>query len=192
MDGEWGRLARALDDPPEAFDGPPPIEAAVAVVLRGPARDPEALFIERARRAEDPWSGHVAFPGGRRAADDATPSATASRETREEIGVDLAAAARPLGALPVRSPRNRPSLPVVPLVYVARGPWTPVPGPEVRDAFWMALRALPPLRAVRDIVTHVGTYRMPCFVLGERLLWGFTYRVLEDLFPRVGVPWSED
>lgn len=52
--------------------------------------DPEILFIKRAGRVGDRWSGHVAFPGGRRDPPDVDDRATAIRETREEVGLDLA------------------------------------------------------------------------------------------------------
>src|SRR3989442_10873051 len=71
----------------------------------------EALFIRRAQRADDPWSGQVALPGGRRDAGDADLFATAVRETREETGIDLAGAER-LGRLDDLYPRT-PTLPPV-------------------------------------------------------------------------------
>ena len=51
--------------------------------------DPEVLFIKRASRRGDRWSGHIALPGGRRDPEDADDLAAAVRETREEIGLDL-------------------------------------------------------------------------------------------------------
>ncbi|MGB5283894.1 MAG: NUDIX domain-containing protein, partial [Polyangiales bacterium] len=63
--------------------------AAVAMLLREGASGPEVFFIRRAEHPRDPWSGHMAFPGGRRDAGDATLLDTAMRETREEVGVDL-------------------------------------------------------------------------------------------------------
>jgi 8-oxo-dGTP pyrophosphatase MutT (NUDIX family) len=74
--------------------------AAVALILdsAAPTGDPEIVFIERARVLSDPWSGHIAFPGGRCEPDDQLPQDTAVRETEEEIGIDLSAA-RLLGRL---------------------------------------------------------------------------------------------
>ena len=65
--------------------------AAVALILDSAAStdDPEIIFIERARVPNDPWSGHIAFPGGRREPGDQLSLDTAVRETEEEIGVDL-------------------------------------------------------------------------------------------------------
>src|SRR5207249_11060459 len=89
------------------------IPAAVAVVLHDGNDGIEALFIHRAVRAGDTWSGQIAFPGGRREPTDADLRATAIRETREEIGVDLSNAER-LGVLDDLYPRT----PVLPPVVV--------------------------------------------------------------------------
>ncbi|KAF7727442.1 hypothetical protein EC973_007511 [Apophysomyces ossiformis] len=48
----------------------------------------ELLFMLRATRAGDRWSGHVAFPGGKNEADE-TDEDTVTREVLEEIGIDL-------------------------------------------------------------------------------------------------------
>ena len=59
--------------------------AAVALVLRGPAEAPGILFIKRASRDGDPWSGQMAFPGGRYDPADESEKETAIRETEEEV-----------------------------------------------------------------------------------------------------------
>ncbi|KAE8384412.1 NUDIX family hydrolase [Aspergillus alliaceus] len=51
--------------------------------------DPEALFIKRASRVGDRWTGHIALPGGKRDPEDADDKAAAIRETLEEVGLDL-------------------------------------------------------------------------------------------------------
>ena len=66
--------------------------ACIAAIFR---RDPssgseQVLFIRRAVNPNDFWSGNVALPGGRQdAADNGDDEATAIRETREEVGLDL-------------------------------------------------------------------------------------------------------
>ena len=51
--------------------------------------DAEVLFIKRAARVGDRWTSHVALPGGKREPADVDDRATSSRETKEEIGLDL-------------------------------------------------------------------------------------------------------
>ena len=50
---------------------------------------PEILFIKRAARTGDRWTGHVALPGGKRDPGDADDSDTSRREAEEEVGLDL-------------------------------------------------------------------------------------------------------
>src|SRR5260370_1555175 len=119
--------------------------AAVAVILRDGDEGLEALFIHRAVRAGDTWSGQIAFPGGRRDPGDADLLATAIRETMEEVGVDLSGAER-LGVLDDLYPRT-PVLPpavVRPFVFALTSRPTIVVGPEeVQEAFSFTLRPPP-------------------------------------------------
>ena len=80
--------------------------AAVALLLRPTWAEPELLLIRRAEREGDPWSGHMALPGGRAAPSDPDPVATAARESAEEVGIDPARAGRLLGALDEVAPRS--------------------------------------------------------------------------------------
>ena len=68
------------------------LTASVAVLLREAAGGMELLFLLRAKRDGDPWSGHISFPGGKIDASDESPRQTAIRETREETGLDLTGA----------------------------------------------------------------------------------------------------
>src|SRR5688572_15001632 len=92
------RLAALGNDPGVATETP---AAAVAAILREvPGMSAaELFFIRRAEHPQDPWSGHIAFPGGRRDPGDPNLLATAMRETLEEVGIDLSRA-KLLGRLP--------------------------------------------------------------------------------------------
>ncbi|MEM2035144.1 MAG: NUDIX domain-containing protein, partial [Candidatus Caldarchaeum sp.] len=61
--------------------------AAVAIILRNLDRSPEVILVKRASRLDDPWSGQIAFPGGRRKPSDQSLVQTALRELKEETGV---------------------------------------------------------------------------------------------------------
>jgi hypothetical protein len=69
------------------LDLPYHARAAVALILRTGSCGLEMLFIERALRADDPWSGDLGFPGGKVEAGERDPRLTAERETMEEIAL---------------------------------------------------------------------------------------------------------
>src|SRR5262245_33219350 len=94
-------------------------EAAVALILREREDAVEALFIQRAVREGDPWSGQVALPGGRRDDGEADLAETVVRETREEIGIDLRTQGELVGALDELRPRTPVLPPVIVRPYVA-------------------------------------------------------------------------
>lgn len=159
------------------------LQAAVALVLR--ANDPlELLLIKRATSERDPWSGHMALPGGRRDEADADLLATARRETLEETGVDLAVEGRPLGRLDEVAPSNPrlPKLTIAPFVF-AVGAHTEarVASREVERVCWVNVAELraPTTRSTVEIPLPGGPRGFPSFhVLGEHV-WGLTYRILE-------------
>ena len=160
--------------------------AAVALVLRGVSTaDAELLFIRRAEREGDPWSGHVAFPGGRRDAADGSLEATARRETGEELSLDLDASARLLGVLDDIRPRSAslPSIAVRPYVFALERETPLVPNAEVHSVFWMPLSALrDPTRAVEHAFERGGVrMRFPAYRCGDDVVWGLTERILTQL-----------
>ena len=126
-------VRRALrDHHPQVADAPDARPAAVALVLLEGPQGLEILLIRRAERADDPWSGQIALPGGRYDVGDRDLFATAVRETREETGVDLSAAER-LGVLDDLYPRT-PTLPPVvvrPFVFALSTRAGLVPSDEV-------------------------------------------------------------
>ena len=165
------------------------IPAAVAVMLHDGDEGLEALFIRRAVRAGDTWSGQIAFPGGRRDPGDADLLATAIRETGEEVGVDLSSAER-LGVLDDLYPRTPVLPPVVvrPFVFALTARPTIVVSSEVQDAFWVSFRALrAPGVASTVTVDHPGIPRrvLPAYTLGNHTIWGMSERILTPLISLV-------
>ncbi len=158
--------------------------AAIALVMRpSVVGEPELLMIKRAEVEHDPWSGHIACPGGRMDPTDRDLQQTAVRETWEETGIDLAADGLVLGTLDDISPRT-PTLPplvIRPFVAVVKPEITIVESPEVAEAFWVPMesiratdsggRALVPIRGV-------GEREVEVFRHGEYTVWGLTHRAL--------------
>ena len=160
--------------------------AAVALVLRGQtAASAELLFIRRAERAGDPWSGHVAFPGGRRDAGDDSLEVTARRETREELSVRLDEDAALLGVLDDLRPRSAalPSIAVRPYVYALSRDVEIVPNEEVESVFWMPVAALmDPATGGEHIFDRGGArLRFPAYRWGDDIVWGMTERIVTQL-----------
>jgi len=179
-------LARHRPEPaggePLAAD-PRPRRAAVALVLAGVDDDLRLCFIRRAEHPADPWSGHMALPGGRTDPEDAGPLATAVRETREEVGVGLGDEhlLGPLSEIPVRRSGVRVGLTLSGFVFY-RGPEPPplTPNYEVAEAYWIPLRYLwDPENATHLELIHSGRTRLyPAIRFREQVIWGLTFRVL--------------
>jgi 8-oxo-dGTP pyrophosphatase MutT (NUDIX family) len=177
------RPARTVEEPVRS-------RAAVAAILRTAAAGLELLFIRRAEHERDPWSGQIGFPGGRFEPGDRDLRATAARETLEEIGLDLATEATPLGDLDqIRAmARGRPvDLAISPFVYrLDREPEIRLSS-EVRDVHWIALDDL--VRAEhqgRFQYRHEDqTIELPCLRIGEVVIWGLTYRMFMGLRERI-------
>ena len=161
--------------------------AAVMVILRDGPRGLEVLLGERTKREGDPWSGQIGLPGGRHRDEDPTMLATAFRETKEEVGIDLEGRAEILGHMPPRAPGNKPEVLVVPYVALATEPLEATPGPEMASVFWVPLEALPATHGTATVSTILGELRVPAFTYEARLIRGFTYRILEELLIFVGL-----
>ncbi|WP_025324325.1 NUDIX hydrolase [Deferrisoma camini] len=168
-----------------------PVRAAVALCLREAGTALEMLFIERAERHDDPWSGHLAFPGGRIDPGDSGPRAAAERETLEEVGLDLTAA-RYLGSLGTHRAERLPV--VVSCFAYGVAPQTELRlNHEVADAFWVPLPDLldPSRHAVVAFRFGGADWSHPAIRLlgsGRPLLWGITYRLVERFCEAVGAP----
>ncbi|HEX7118826.1 MAG TPA: CoA pyrophosphatase [Longimicrobiales bacterium] len=177
-------LERALERRPAARQprDPDVQEAAVALVLR-PREELELLLIQRAEHEHDPWSGHMALPGGRREPEDGDLVATAFRETHEETGVPLARTGSLLGRLDELLPGN-PRLPrilIAPYVVGVPADTNAVPDPrEVAAALWIPLPALRDPEAVSEILIELedGHRAYPSLRYREYEIWGLTHRIL--------------
>lgn len=149
----------------------------------------EVLLILRAERHGDPWSGQVALPGGRRDAADATLQDTATRETLEETGIDLAADGIVLGTLDEIRPRTPVLPPIIVTPFVALvADGAPVRiSDELADAFWVPWSTFAdPARIDESTVQVRGdAWKVTSYLVGERVVWGMTERMLRQLAERI-------
>jgi len=171
--------------------------ASVALLLDLSDAKPHVLLGRRRTRAGDPWSGHLALPGGKADASDGDAMDTAVRECAEEAGIRLERSMVWGGLPPVVAGRVTGRHTVVsPFVAVLDGRFDPAQGGFRRDRgtdgeieVWMgfALEDLdrPELRttiqapdgsAQEGVRTELGT------------LWGMTLRLLERVWQAPLVP----
>ncbi len=145
------------------------------------------LFVLRAAWEGDPWSGHVALPGGRAEPSDADLIDTARRETREETDIRLDRNSF-LGRLNEIHPRSShlPSIGVTPFVA-----WLPT-RPEVRanselaGHIWVPLHDLAADERRSTLVRPEPTPRLfPTIEYAGEVIWGLTHAIVEDFLERL-------
>lgn len=167
--------------------------AAVAIVLREPAPGDEVdiLFIRRAERLHDPWSGHIAFPGGRSDADE-TLLTTALRETYEEVGLRLDEVGTLLARLPdvpARVRGHRVGLTISPFVFALASPGVAlqIDDREVAEAIWMPIAPLARGEGKGFYAFEMSgdRYELPSLAVGAYTLWGLTYGMFQSFLSTV-------
>lgn len=164
--------------------------ASVAMLLREDAAGLQMLFIERATHPSDPWSGNIAFPGGKVEKEDADSRGAAERETMEELGIDLGHTVY-LGRL---SDFDGAHLPVLLscFVYAVLNELPEfIISDEVKDAFWVRLADITDeQRHGMHTFTFAGDpFESPSIILpypDKPVLWGLTYRLVQEFLQKTG------
>lgn len=151
---------------------------------------PEVLFIKRATVAGDPWSGHMAFPGGHKDDTDDNLVEAAMRETKEEIGLDLTNS-RFISALSHQraAPRGKTvDMLVAPYVFAIDSIPNLDLNHEVDEVVWGSFNAMysganhdVEYRPVAASQVPFNGYRLA----QQHFVWGLTYRALQTLFKAV-------
>jgi 8-oxo-dGTP pyrophosphatase MutT (NUDIX family) len=194
LPADFLRLGERLRDYGGASEDPDPSEggfvASVALLLRPAERSPEILLIKRSEFAGDPWSGHMAFPGGRKEVADRSLLETARRETLEETGIALPRSGRLLGRLDSVAPLSPllPPLAIVPFVFVVPSSTRALPDRiEVAEVHWVPLDHFqaPDSRTEHRFAMADESRIFPAFRVEGRVVWGLTHRILEDLLARL-------
>jgi len=164
--------------------------AAVAAVLRPGENGPELLFIHRAEDPLDPWSGHMAFPGGRVDPGDMDPLAAALRETREEVGLDLETVGEEIGRLSDMAAIGRGRLMqmvITPFVFALESSPGLVPNHEVAAVVWVPVSFIAD-HSNRETMPYQRdelTLELPCYHYRDHLIWGMTLAMVDELLSLV-------
>ena len=179
------RIAAALESSLKEHHerAPAQMRAAVALLLRERKRGLEIFVIKRAEKGGDPWSGHMALPGGREEPGDTDAYDTARRETLEEVGIDISEG-RLLGHLDDIGPRRTGGRLVVSTVVVALNAEAGrLDEREVEEAMWVPVGEL--VDAPVEIPDFPGEW--PAYTYKDRyVIWGLTHRILGQLWKLAG------
>lgn len=142
------------------------------------------LMIQRASRDGDPWSGQMAFPGGRQSVGDAHILQTACREAQEEVGIDPAPLATRISRqsdVVTRSHRSWKPQVVTPFLFEMPHPPILQINHEARAGLWIPLSLfnLPP----HPYPWRVGPFKLtfPCYYYQEYPVWGLSLLMINGL-----------
>jgi 8-oxo-dGTP pyrophosphatase MutT (NUDIX family) len=151
-------------------------DAAVVLLLRLTNQGFKLLLVKRVENPSDPWSGQMAFPGGKRDSEDENLKQTVIRETREETGINLGSC-RFLGVTAVHEPAKMSELKILPYVALLEPEQSIRLNPKELECFiWVSLEELVQHR--QTVRFNFGEYS--AYKVGNNIVWGLTYRIIED------------
>jgi len=161
------------------------VHASVMMILKESGQGYSLLFIKRPESDRDPFSGHMAFPGGRMESADNSKLETAIRETYEEVGIDINSSGRILGSLDDVNPNNprARNYIVTPYLSVLNEEVTIKPDSnEVERTLWVPMHHLVDDRNLEVRIrerdgTEVKDY---AYQYEQYLIWGMTGRILHQ------------
>ena len=143
------------------------------------------LMIQRATVEGDPWSGQMAFPGGKQDADDPNITLTALREAEEELSINsehLTRIARLSDILARPYRRMKRPMVVTPLVFEAIDDIAFSGNHEVADVLWVPFDTFH--HDNRDNLTwkkHGVELQLPCYHYQDKTIWGLSLMMIDEL-----------
>jgi len=150
--------------------------AAVSIILKSTLEDYEILFVKRVNRISDPWSGQIAFPGGKRDPKDRNLKDTVIREVFEETSIKLKEGSF-LGVLKTISSKPKRTFKILPfIVFLEESPTIDLNKKELDRFFWVSFEKIESNRGIVDF----GDRKVPAYIFGDDIVWGVTYKILRD------------
>lgn len=143
-----------------------------------------SLVLTRRRADLRRHAGEISFPGGRRDEEDSDLRETALREAEEEIGL-ARELVTPLGELPAISTYATNYLihPFVGLIPPGQS-WRVSPL-EVDVVLELPLHDVRESRTRSEIERRGFTFEVDAYILDGNLIWGATFRIIENLLERL-------
>lgn len=161
------------------------VHASVMMIFKEVQSDYSLLFIKRPESLKDPFSGHMAFPGGRMEPGDKSKLETAVRETYEEVGIDISQSARVLGTLDDVNPNNLRArrYVVTPYLSVLNEEVSVNPDAnEVERAIWVPMSHLADDKNAQVRIRQRNGKEVEDYAYSydQYLIWGMTGRILHQ------------
>lgn len=152
-------------------------EAAVVLLLKNANEGFRTLFVKRVENPFDPWSGQMAFPGGKRSSEDKSLWHTIVRETLEETNINLQDRCRLLGAMTALTSTQRPEMKILPfVVLLEHEPSIKLNKRELERFVWYSLEEL----FLNETSVKFDFGEFPAYIVGDNIVWGLTYRILQN------------
>lgn len=173
--------------------------SSVAIVFDQQAGEGASiLMIKRAEHKDDPWSGHMAFPGGRRESFDRNSLATAKREMHEEVGFDIDDAEHRhlngewLGRLSdIRTAPRVTSKAMVVSPYTFAVSDRPVldANYEVAETVWIPFAFFADIknRDIYELEYQQKKIALPCYRYNDKMIWGMSLLMIDEVLRIRGI-----
>jgi 8-oxo-dGTP pyrophosphatase MutT (NUDIX family) len=150
--------------------------AAVALLVKCEEENLKFFLVKRAEVLGDPWSGDMAFPGGKRCEEDQSLFDTVYREVMEETMINLKDTEF-LGAMRPINSSVRPDMMIQPLVYRVFDEPVVKLNQELTKALWASIDEIKENRT-KDVVKNWKN--IDIFKVQGETVWGLTYRMLNQ------------
>lgn len=151
-------------------------KAAVAIIFKETKIGLELLLVKRAEVLGDPWSGDMAFPGGKRIPTDQDMLQTVVREVKEETNIALNSNVF-LGSMDVVLSTVRPEYDILPMVFLQTTELQIKINEELTSFLWVPFDEIEDSKS-RAIVKNLD---VPVFNVNGEMVWGLTYRIIEKI-----------
>jgi len=167
-------------------------QASVAIILRCDEERPELLMIHRAVKSGDPWSGHMAFPGGKHQPEDDSSLDTAIREAYEEIGLHLKPYQKigRLSDIVTRHHDRRSLMKITPWVFLLpKGESQPHQlqlNHEAQSYHWLPLSTFDEGKRtqytwrIRALKRFSLSLNLPSYRYQDKIIWGLSLIMLDE------------
>ncbi len=163
------KILRPISDQQEA-------NAAVSLILKQVQKDLKILFVKRVERLSDPWSGQIAFPGGKKDFKDLNLKETIIRETFEETNLKLEEDSL-IGVLEVIDSGHFSNIKILPFISLLKGSRIiKLNNKELDNYFWCSYKKI----VNNKSLVEINSKKEPAYVLGDEVVWGITYKILRE------------